>query len=148
MRLRIGDIGFGPRHRLHQRRRLDGAGRRHRGIELPEADRGEFADEAGEIAEMMGRCGMRHSGLARHRAQRQPRKAVALQHRLGRLEQGVVQVAVMIRRIFAGRPRCAARLRLRPGSRGAAFACAGSGAAQLLVGFLAIGALYALILTL
>ncbi len=50
---------------------------------------------------MMGRRGMRHAGLARHRAQRQPGKPVALQHPLGRFEQGVAQRAVMIRRIFA-----------------------------------------------
>ena len=110
MRLRIGDIGLGPRHRLHERRRIDGAGRRHRDVELPEADRGEFADEAGEIAEMMGGCGMRHAGLARHRAQRQAAKTVPLQHGLGGLEQGVVQVAVMIRRGFAGLGACEARL--------------------------------------
>jgi len=45
------------------------AGNLHRRVELPKADRGEFADEAGEIAEMMGRRGVRHAGLARHRAQ-------------------------------------------------------------------------------
>ena len=50
----------------------------------------------GEIAEMMGRCGMRHAGLARHRAQRQAGEPVALQHPLGRLQQRLVQVAMMI----------------------------------------------------
>jgi hypothetical protein len=39
---------------------------------------------------------MRYAGFAGHRAQRQPRQAVALQHPLRRLEQGVTQRAVMI----------------------------------------------------
>ena len=101
MRLRVGDIGPGPRHRLLERRGGRGAGGRHRGVELAKADRGEFADEAGEVAEMMGRRGMRHAGLARHRAQRQAGKPVALQHPLGGLEQRIAQRAVMIGRVLA-----------------------------------------------
>ena len=99
MRLRIGDIGLGPRHRLFEAGAVAGSGNRHRGVELPESDRGEFADEAGQVAEMMGGGGVRHPGLARHRAQRQPRQAVAFEHPFGRLEQGVVQGAVMVRRL-------------------------------------------------
>ena len=82
-------------------------------LKRPEADGGEFAEEPGEIAEMMGRRGMRHAGLARHRPQRQARQPVAFQHPLGRGEQGVMQVAMMIRGLAgrratpAGRPfRC------------------------------------------
>jgi len=37
-------------------------------VEAAEADGGEFAEEPGEIAEMVGRRGMRHAGLSRHRA--------------------------------------------------------------------------------
>ena len=50
---------------------------------------------------MMGRRGVRDAGLARHRAQGQPGKAIALEHPLGRLEQGVAQRAVVVRRVFA-----------------------------------------------
>ena len=110
MRLRIGDIGLGARHRLHQRVRVGLARRDHRRVELAEADRGEFAEEPGEIAEMMGRRGMRYAGLARHGAQRQARQPVALQHPLGGGEQGVVQIAVMIGRLAAGRRRRVAGL--------------------------------------
>src|SRR3954469_14863551 len=75
------------------------ASRDHGLVEAAEADSREFAQQPGEIAEMMGRRGMRYAGLARHRPQRQPRQAVAFQHPLGRGEQGVVQVAVMIGRL-------------------------------------------------
>ena len=64
--------------------------------------------EAGKIAEMMGGRGMRHPGLPRHRAQRQPGKAVALQHPLGRLQERIAQRAVVIGRILARRG-CPAR---------------------------------------
>jgi hypothetical protein len=49
----------------------------------------------------MGRRGMRHTRLARHGAKRQARQAIAFEHPLGRLEQGVAQGAVMVRSIFA-----------------------------------------------
>ena len=75
MRLRIGDIGLCARHALLGCERSGSVGRDHRRIELPKADRGEFADKPGEIAEMMGRRGMRHARLARHRAQGQARQA-------------------------------------------------------------------------
>ncbi len=58
---------------------------------------------------MVGRRGMRDAGLARHRAQRQPRQPVALQHPLGRLQQGIAQRAMMIASASpgatVGRPR-------------------------------------------
>ncbi len=110
MRLRIGDIGLGAGRRLLRQRGAGRGGSRHRGAELPVADRGEFADEAGQVAEMMGRCGVRDTGLARHRAQRQSRQPVALEHPFGRLEQRAVQRAVMVRRGFpccGGGARCA-----------------------------------------
>ena len=109
MRLRKGDIGLGAGHCLLRQRGAGRGGSRHRGAELPVTDGGEFADEAGQVAEMMGRCGVRDAGLARHRAQRQSRQPVALQHPFGRLEQRAAQRAVMVRRGFPcpGRPRCA-----------------------------------------
>ncbi len=73
-----------------------GTRRDHRDVEHPEADRGEFAEQSREVAEMMRRRGVRDAGLARHRAQRQPGEPVALQHPLGRLQQRLVQVAMMI----------------------------------------------------
>ena len=73
------------------------ARRRHGLVESTEADRREFAQEPGEIAEMMRGRGMRYARLARYRAQRQARQPVAFQHPLGGGEQGVVQIAVMIR---------------------------------------------------
>ena len=108
--LRIGDIGLGARQRLHQRMGFAIVSRDHGLVEATEADCGEFAEEPGEIAEMMGRRGMRHAGLARRRAQCQARQPIAFQHPLGGGEQGVVQIAVMIRRLAgwaatpAGRP--------------------------------------------
>ncbi len=81
--------------------------------EAAEADGGEFTEEPGEIAEMMGWRGMRHAGLARDRPKRQAHQPVTFQHPLGRGEQGVMQIAVMIRGLAgrratpAGRPfRC------------------------------------------
>ncbi len=85
MRLRITDIGLGAGHRILQRRSARDVRGRHRGVELPEADRGEIADKTGEIAEMMRRRGMRDPRLARHRAQRQSRQPVAFEHTLGAL---------------------------------------------------------------
>src|ERR1700682_4195820 len=101
MRLRIGDVGFGPSPRLLDRRRARSGGIRHRRVELPEADGGEVTDETSEDAEMMSRRRVRHTGLARHRAQRQPGEAIALEHPFGRLEQRVAQGAVMVRSLFA-----------------------------------------------
>ena len=138
MRLRIGDIGLGPRQRLFQWRGARGGTRRHhRGVELPEPDRGEFADETGEIAEMMGRRGMRHAGFARHRAQRQSREPVAFEYRFRRLEQGVAQRAVMIGRVFAG----CGRAPFPPAARRAALPEAGRTRVGVLRGDLLLGAL-------
>jgi hypothetical protein len=61
MGLRISDIGFGAGHRLLQRHVAGGSRRLHGGVELAEADRGELADKAGEIAEMMGRGAVRYA---------------------------------------------------------------------------------------
>jgi hypothetical protein len=79
------------------------ASRNHGLVEAAEADGCELAEQPGEIAEMMGRRGMRHAGLARHGPQGQARQPVAFQHPLGGGEQGVVQIAVMIGRL-AGCP--------------------------------------------
>ena len=100
MGLGIGDIGVGARQPARGEWHIRRAGLRHRCIELPEADRGELADEPGQVAEMMGRRSVRNARLARHRAQGQPCKPVALQHPLGRLQQRVTQRAVMIGRIL------------------------------------------------
>ena len=129
MRLGVGDIGPGPRHRLLQRRRGRGAGGRHRGVELAKADRGEFADEPGEVAEMMRRRGMRHPRLARHRAQRQAGKPVAFEHPLGGLKQRIAQRAVMIGRVLAGRGGGPGRatLSLSPRRRGRFRSAGGAG---------------------
>ena len=113
MRPRIGDIGPGLCQGFLQPRWIAGAGRRHRSVELPEAYRGEFAEKAGEIAEVMGRRGMRHPGLARHRAQGEALQAVALQQLFGGLKQRLMQRAVMIPCLL---DRCA----LRSGSPGRA----------------------------
>ncbi len=74
-RLRIGDVCLGARQGLHQRMRFGPAGGCHGLVEAPESDGGKFAQQPGEIAEMMGRRGMRHAGLARHRPQGQARQA-------------------------------------------------------------------------
>src|SRR4051794_22624461 len=68
MRLRVGDIGFGPGRCLLDWRVARSISKLHRRVELPETDRREFAHKPGEIAEMMGRRGMRYAGFARHGA--------------------------------------------------------------------------------
>src|SRR3954462_12713454 len=75
---------------------------------------------------MVGGRGMRHAGLPRHRAQCQAGETVTLQHFFGRLEQRVVQRAVMIwrfrRRGAAGRRSLAlAAFRSRSSAMWAAF---------------------------
>ena len=96
MRPSVGDVGFGTGKSLLHRRRRRGTGSGHRHAESAETDSGQFTDQPREIAEMMGGCGMRHTGLARHRPQRQPGDPIAFQHALCRLEQGLMQVAVMV----------------------------------------------------
>ena len=92
---------FGAAQALLPQTRAARARGHHRFVELPETDRGKFADEPGEIPEMMRRRRMRHAGLARHRAQRQPGKPVALQHPLGGFQERLVQVAMLIGRVVA-----------------------------------------------
>ena len=67
-----------------------------RRTEPAKADRGEFAEQPGHVAEMMRRRSVRDARLARGGAQRQPLHAVALEHGFGGFQQGVVQIAVMI----------------------------------------------------
>src|SRR5438105_9936666 len=103
MGLRVFDIGFGGGHRLLWPRIAGSSRRLHRGVELAEADRGKLADEASEIAEMVGGSRMRYAGLARHRAQGQPGEPITLQYPFGGLQQRVAQRAVMIgRRTVSG----------------------------------------------
>jgi len=112
-------------------------GSHHRRVELPKTDGGEFADEAGEIAEMMRRGGMRHPGVARHRPQRQSGEPIALQHGFRGLQQGVAQRAVVVRGIFgrAGSPR---RAWFPPGRASVARFGAGRTRALAVLGFLAM----------
>jgi hypothetical protein len=79
---------------------MDRTGLSHRNVELLEPDGGEFAEKTCEISEVMGRRSMRHAGLTRHCPQRQSRQPIAFKHPFGRLQQGVAQRAMMIRRIL------------------------------------------------
>ena len=101
MGLRIGHIGLGARYCLFRCCAGRIPRRRHRYIELPKPDRGEFADETREIAKMMGRRGVRDAGFTGDRPQRQPGKPVTFQYPLRGLQQRSVQRAVMIGRVLA-----------------------------------------------
>jgi hypothetical protein len=98
-----------------------------------EADRGKLADEAGEIAEMMGRSRVRHAGLARHRAQGQPGAS-----RLG-LALGPAEVGPALRLGYLDQPlgeflRIAMNPVARHGGEPVDFTIGNGGAGLLLIG--------------
>ena len=70
--------------------------RLHRRDKPVEPHRGQFAQQAREVAEMVLGRRMRHASFARRRTQRQPLDAFALENALRGLQQRLFQRAVMI----------------------------------------------------
>ena len=70
--------------------------RLHGGDEALEADGGELAQQARQVAEMVLGRRVRDAGFARRRAQGEAVDAVTLQDALGRLQQRLAQRAVVV----------------------------------------------------
>ena len=58
---------------------------------------GQFAQEAGEVTEVMGRCGVRNARLSGGRAHGECADPIPLEDGLGRVQQGRGEIPVMVR---------------------------------------------------
>jgi hypothetical protein len=90
------DIGAAARSAPPFGIRFAFGGSPERGTEAPEADRGKFAQKAGQIVEMVLRRGVGCACLPGCRTQRQAIYPLSIENILRRLEQGFAQGSMMV----------------------------------------------------